>query len=168
MLVFAQRSCHGPHHRRSLQAAVHIDRHQRHRGVTLVELMIAIVIVGVLAAIAIPAYQDQVNRSRRADGQALALDIAARQERYFMQFNTYTTDITGSGGLDTPLTSREGYYTAAVAVCAAGTIATCYEVTITAVGVQASNDGDCRTLKVTDTGVKSATNAAGSASTVCW
>lgn len=61
------------------------------KGFTLIEIMIVVVIVGILASIAYPSYQEYVNRSNRAEGQAFLSDIAARQERYFSQNNAYVT-----------------------------------------------------------------------------
>lgn len=61
------------------------------KGFTLIEIMIVVVVVGILASIAYPSYQEYVNRSNRAEGQAFLSDIAARQERYFSQNNAYVT-----------------------------------------------------------------------------
>ncbi len=52
------------------------------QGFTLVELMIAAAIVAILAAIALPAYQDSIRKARRADGKDFALEIMQLQERH--------------------------------------------------------------------------------------
>jgi type IV pilus assembly protein PilE len=65
-------------------------------GFTLIEVMIVVVIIGILAAIAYPSYDEYVKRANRSEGQALLNDAAARQERYFAQNNAY---ITSSGEL---------------------------------------------------------------------
>lgn len=62
------------------------------RGFTLIELMIVVVIVGVLAAIAIPNYSKHVRKGRRVDAKSAVLDVAARQEKYFATHNQYATD----------------------------------------------------------------------------
>ena len=49
------------------------------RGVTLIELMVVIVILGILIAIAYPGYQSQIQKTRRADGQAALLNAASDQ-----------------------------------------------------------------------------------------
>lgn len=63
----------------------------RNKGFTLIELMVVVAVLGILAAVAFPSYQQYVLRSNRAEGQALLSNVAARQERYFSQNNTYAT-----------------------------------------------------------------------------
>ena len=64
------------------------------RGVTLMELMIAVVIVGILTAIAYPNYRQYAARAKRNEAKAALLQIATMQERHYLQNNTYTTDLT--------------------------------------------------------------------------
>jgi type IV pilus assembly protein PilE len=63
----------------------------RMQGFTLIELMIVVAIVGILAAIAYPNYSDYIARGNRSEGIAQLNDVAARQERYFAQNNSYIT-----------------------------------------------------------------------------
>ncbi|MGE8500109.1 MAG: type IV pilin protein [Pseudomonas sp.] len=65
-------------------------------GFTLIEIMIVVVIIGIMAAIAVPNYSEYVKRGNRTEGQALLSDASARQERYFSQNNAY---ITASGDI---------------------------------------------------------------------
>lgn len=67
------------------------------RGVTLVELLIVIVIVGILSALAYPSYRQYVTRAKRIEAKAPLLQIATNQERFYLQNNTYTTDMTKLG-----------------------------------------------------------------------
>ena len=131
-------------------------------GFTLIELMIVVVIIGILLAIALPSYQGYTLRSHRADAHASLVDIAARQERFVAQNNTYTTEISANTGLGIgSTTSREGYYNMTVSACGGGTIATCYVVTATATGSQV-NDTACVAITYDSTGERSGTTAD------CW
>lgn len=60
-------------------------------GFTLIELMIAIAVVAILAAIALPSYQSYVRRANRAQIEASMMNIAQLEERYFTANNTYCT-----------------------------------------------------------------------------
>ena len=62
----------------------------RERGFTLIELMIAVVVMVILMSIAIPSYQENVARSRRSEVQAAIVTLAQALERYFTINNTYT------------------------------------------------------------------------------
>ena len=123
-------------------------------GFTLIELMIVVIIIGVLMAISLPSYRDYVLRSHRTDAQSSLVDIAARQERFVAQRNTYTTEISADTGLNLGSTnSKENYYTLETEACATGTIATCYLITATAAGTQA-NDTGCTELTYDSAGTK--------------
>jgi type IV pilus assembly protein PilE len=67
------------------------------RGVTLMELMIVVVILSILTAIAYPNYRQYVARAKRNEAKACLLQIATLQERFYLQNNTYTTDMTNIG-----------------------------------------------------------------------
>ncbi len=69
----------------------------RMQGITLMELLIVMVIVGILAAIAYPSYQQYSARAKRTEAKAALLQIATNQERHYLQNNTYTADMTNLG-----------------------------------------------------------------------
>jgi type IV pilus assembly protein PilE len=71
---------------------------RRTLGFTLIELMIAVVVIAVLTAIAYPSYVDYVRRGHRAQGQQFLLDLAQRQEQYLLDNRAYAT-VLGAGGL---------------------------------------------------------------------
>jgi len=124
-------------------------RRKKSTGFTLIELMIVVAIIGIIAAIAYPSYQDQVRKSKRTDGHSKIMDAMARQERYFSENNTYTDDMTDLGYAADPVDSDDGHYKIDGAACGAG-IAQCVKLTATAQGGQAT-DGD---LTLDSTNVK--------------
>lgn len=71
------------------------ETHRRQFGITLLELMIAVAIVGILAAIAYPSYVEYVKRSNRADAMQALQQGAQQAERWFTQQNAYTGLTTG-------------------------------------------------------------------------
>lgn len=104
-------------------------------GITLLELLIVIVIIGILASIAYPHYLDRIRQARRVDGQAALLEAQARMERCFTQNSTYT-DCPDALGL--PLESSEGYYR----ITANVPTPTSFSLTATPQGDQ-TNDAPC-------------------------
>ncbi|MGJ7462702.1 type IV pilin protein [Halomonas sp. MA07-2] len=74
---------------------------RRSAGFTLIELMIAVAVIGILASIAIPSYQGYLERARVTDGQSLLMDLAGRLERCYTVNSNYSTCI------DTPTVTTE-------------------------------------------------------------
>lgn len=124
-------------------------RVRRNGGVTLLELMIVVVVIGILAAIAYPSYQEQVRKSRRAEGKAELLQTAQRFERCYTRFASYNAGGCDVGG-DLPYDSPEEFYVID-GVVAAST----FTLSATPQGDQV-NDAACGTLTLTNTGVEGA------------
>jgi type IV pilus assembly protein PilE len=76
-------------------------------GFTLIELMVVVAIVVILATIAYPSYEEQMIKTRRAEGRAAMLEVATRLERCFTRFNAY--DHAACAGLAS-MRSENGYY----------------------------------------------------------
>ena len=70
---------------------------RRMQGMTLMELMIVVAIVGILAVVGYPNYRDYAARAKRNEAKSALLQIAAQQERFYLQNNTYTNDMTQLG-----------------------------------------------------------------------
>jgi type IV pilus assembly protein PilE len=124
------------------------------RGITLIELMIVIVIVGILAAIAYPSYARYVEQARRADGKAALLDAAQRLERCYTQNNTYV-------GCNFAATSPDGFY----AIASTSQTATAFTLTATPQGQQAG-DTRCGTYTLQSDGTRAASGSLGADR--CW
>ena len=81
------------------------------RGITLIELMIVVVIISILAAVAYPNYQEFSARAKRNEARAALLRLAVNQERFYLNNNTFTADLTQLGFGTTPTWETEtGYY----------------------------------------------------------
>lgn len=65
-------------------------------GMTLIELMIVLVILAVLASIAIPSYRQYILRSHRVEAKAALLNVAAAQEKFYLQCNSYSLVLGGN------------------------------------------------------------------------
>lgn len=135
----------------------------RMRGFTLLELMIVVVIIAVLAAFAIPAYNRYGFRAHRVDGQELLLRVATAQERFYSTANAYggLTDI----GFDNPAISEKGFYSVTVV---ASSSSQAFVATATPVGGQANDV--CGSLTINNAGVKTPGPASASSNSngSCW
>jgi type IV pilus assembly protein PilE len=110
-----------------------------HHGFTLVELLVTVAIVSVLATLAVPIYTMQVNKVRRAEAQALLLEVASREEQFYLDNKTYTTDMTDLGYTSDPVSSDNGFYRIDVAAGATGSIESSFLATATRAGAQLSD-----------------------------
>lgn len=117
----------------------------RMRGITLIELMIVVVVVGILAAIAYPSYQNQVRKTKRADGKAQLMETAQALERCYTRFGRYND---GNCGVALPVMSDEGHYEIDGNLTA-GT----FTLDATPQGDQA-NDAQCGVLRLTHAGAQ--------------
>ena len=112
----------------------------KQRGFTLIELMITVAVVAILAAIALPSYQEQVRKSRRSEAISTLGELQLRQERWRANNPSYGTQslITGSSSFNT----NQKYYQFAVDD---GVSATSYELTAAPKTGSAQADDRCGT-----------------------
>ncbi len=95
------------------------------KGFTLIELMIVVAIIGILAAIAIPAYQDYTIRSQVTEGLNLASDLKAGVAEVYAQSGDWTIIDLAALGVSGGATDKSGKYVSQIDV-AAGVITITY------------------------------------------
>jgi type IV pilus assembly protein PilE len=137
------------------------------RGVTLLELMVVVVIVGIIASIAVPSYRNYVLRAQRSDATSALLRVAAAQEKFYLQNNTYATtaQLTTLGLAAT----ERGWYTVAIS----NQSATGFTATATAPsGSPQYRDSGCRTFTIDQSGQRGAGDSGGTTNATitekCW
>ncbi len=135
---------------------------KRNSGFSLIEVVIVMAIIGIISAFAVPAYQDSVRKSHRAEGIETLLDVAQAQEVLYSQTNAYSTNAKPFAPTATSVSSENGYYVVTVAQGSCASTA-CFVATATAQGAQA-NDTNCKTLSIDNLGNKSSTPAGND----CW
>jgi len=134
----------------------------KNNGFTLLELLIAVAIIAILAAIALPSYQRYIAEGQRSDGKAALLDAAQILERCYTehgQYNDATCDILNGVSID----SESEFFTVAPVV-AANTF------TLTATRA-AGTDVDCHNMAINQIGAKTSSNSGGTDTTTtadCW
>ena len=152
---------------KSLNIAVNGRSPITRSGFTLIELMIVVVIIGVLAAVAYPSYQNYALKTKRSDAKSALTELSNRQEKFYAQCNTYALADTEAGAFPTspgacvatsglgwspaPATSKDGYYTLKITLASASG----YTLQAQAVSTKSqNNDTGCTILTLTSLGAK--------------
>jgi type IV pilus assembly protein PilE len=146
---------------------------QAQQGFTLIELMIAVVVVGILSAVAIPNYRSYVLKAERGAAKAVMLNLAQSQERYFTNNGTYLAIAALPTAAPAGWQNYSGGSAASAkysVVVTGGVIATTGPTAITdgytITATPAATDALCGTLSLDSTGVKTASGTGGVAQ--CW
>ena len=130
-------------------------------GFTLIELMIVVAIIGILTAIAYPAYTSYVLRGNRSEGRAALMDAAARLERFYSDNNQYAlADNSFPADANVDTSTETGKYNLTLASLSP------YQA-FTVVATPTFTDTECNVLQYSSTGQKTISGVTGNANT-CW
>lgn len=153
-------------------------RRRRLRGFSILELLVVLVIVGILAAIALPSYRDSTLRTRRTVAKTVLANVAAREESWFTDRKSYTSSFGADGlGLVTgnsvssfsvdangvpSVSASAALYSISLSTTSAGGIVTAY--TLIAAPQNAQLKDTCGSLALTQDGSKTASSGRSD----CW
>ena len=144
-------------------------RQPRIAGVTMLELLIVLAIIAIIASFAYPSYMGHVVKTKRTAATATLVQVADRQQQFFMDRKSYTSDLTDLGYASDPLViSDDGTTSTATdelsvySISLSNVAATTFTITAVPLHGQLSRDSNCGSLTLDQAGVR------GSAATDCW
>ncbi len=131
------------------------------RGLTLIEIMVVVALVGILASIALTSYQSQTRKTRRYAAQSCLMEQAQYMERYYISASNPMTYTAASLPSATCKTNLASYYTFSLTSASQA-----FSVQAVASGTQ-TGDTDCRTLALNQAALQSSSSASAT-TTGCW
>lgn len=143
----------------------------RQRGFNLIELLVVVAIIGIISSVAYPSYVQHIVNTKRAASTSMLMQIADRQQQFFMDNKTFTANLTNLGfGADPLVIGDDGRELAAGDALSVYTISlsnvgvTAWTATATPLYGQLSRDTECGDMALTQAGVKSNSGSG----TDCW
>lgn len=150
------------------------------RGFTLIELMIAVLIISILSMFAYPTYVGHMQKTRRSDAITGLNEVVRLQEENFIRYRSYAEDLKKLGYATTTIDSQQAYYdislTATPSGCASGGALSCSAYIVTAVpntntsqSTTQQKDETCQSFSLTNRGTQSAKDKSNNDTTAkCW
>ena len=152
--------------------AVHLTKlaspKKLHDGFSLLELMIVVAIIGIIAAIAVPSYENSVVKTNRKAVTACMLEVSQFMERFYTTNLRYDQNLAGTAVAMPDLGCRNdlaGSYTLAFQ---SAPTASAYSVQATPIGRQLAKDTSCLTMRIDQTGAKSVTGSLSATPNDCF
>lgn len=138
-------------------------------GITLLELMAVIMVIGILGVIALPSYRQYVMRAQRTEAKSFLLQLATNQERFYLANQRYGTvaelQATVPPLLSADARSERGTYQVAIAVPAPTQGYTATATPVAGAAIDMTTDAQCTSFSITAQGARTAT---GTDAANCW
>jgi type IV pilus assembly protein PilE len=141
------------------------------RGMTLIELMVVVAIVAIVFALAFPSYERYVVRTKRTVAQNALLQVADRQQQFFMDNKQFAANLTNLGFNANPfVVDDQGSATVATdddavySVTLSNVTQTTWTATAAPLQGQLSRDTECGSLSITQAGTKASSGGGAN----CW
>ena len=150
---------------------MHLSRFwsRKELGVTMLELLIVVAIIAIISSYAYPSYMNHVAKTKRTAATSMLLQMADRQQRFFMDNKTYADDLTDLGFSANPYIISDGGMSMAAtdpksvySISLSNVATTTYTVTASPLHGQQVRDAACGSLTLNQAGVR------GSAGSDCW
>lgn len=130
-------------------------------GVTLMELLIVVAIIAIISSFAYPSYMRYVVNTKRTVATSALLQVADRQQQFFMDNKSYANDLTALGFAANPLVLADdgnstvaGDGDAVYSIALSNVAATTYTITATPLHGQANRDTECVNLTLDQAGAR--------------
>jgi type IV pilus assembly protein PilE len=147
-------------------ASVHVDVADMSRGFTLLELLVVLVLIGIIAALALPSYRRYVLRVYRSEAMTALLQVQGAEEKFYLRYNAYTANISAAppAGLGLSPGSASNKYLLSIALAADGQTYIATATPAPASGQEA--DQECLAFSIDARGRRAVTGALDSR--YCW
>ena len=138
---------------------------RRQRGVTLIELMTVVAVLGIIAAIAIPSYRRYMVRANRTDAKTALLQTAQALERCYTNSTPYAYNgAVCTAAVTFPITVASGNYV----ITAPVREPQAYTLEAAPQGAQATGDAECAIFSLTETGAQTVNGSLSATPERCW
>ncbi|MGD2167824.1 MAG: type IV pilin protein [Gammaproteobacteria bacterium] len=128
------------------------------KGMSLIELIVVMLVIAILGIVGVPSYRGYMERAQRTEAKDALLRLANNQERFYLQNNTYTTDVTSLGFAAGGYTDDGSYSVSVTAADRQGFTARASVVS----GGGMAGDSQCSWFEIDEAGEKTAADAE------CW
>jgi len=140
---------------------IRMSARQAVRGMTLIELMVVVAVLGILGTVAVNSYRGYLLRSNRTEARVALLKVQSQQEKFFLQNNRYATNAELTSGLGIQNVTLSGFYT----ISLPNQTNTTYTARAAAAAGQLKDASACHTLEIDEKGVRGPSAAV---TANCW